>query len=405
MVEIRFARVIEAPSQGEPNTVYFVKAPLATAMDILVAGSDGVPVPLAVRAIGEGGYTDAQVRQVVAAALTAGTNVKIAVDPNAGTFTISATGSTAAADWQGITGKPTTLSGFGITDAQPLDADLTAIAALATAAFGRSMLTAADAPSMRTLLALGTAALATLGTNAGNALQLDGNGKVPANNLPEAILGAMKYQGTWDASANTPALASNPAATTKGFYYVVSVAGGTNLSGVTDWKVGDWAVSNGTTWDKVDSSDQVNSVAGLMGTITASGLRTALSLVIGTDVQAYDSDLQAIAALTTTAFGRGLLTLADATAVRASLAALGLANYVKDFNFSAAGSAIVGAEVAMTLAVNGAAIGSGALSYEKSTAAAPGTFASTTMPATLEAGARLRVTAGGAVYVQIGRTA
>jgi len=225
MVEIRFARVIEAPSQGEPNTVYFVKPPLATAMDILVAGSDGVPVPLAVRAIGEGGYTDAQVRQVVAAALTAGTNVKIAVDPNAGTITISATGSTAAVDWQGITGKPTTLSGFGITDAQPLDADLTAIAALATAAFGRSMLTAVDAPAARTLLALGSAALATLGTNAGNALQLDGNGKVPTNALPEAILGAMKYQGTWDASANSPALTTNPAASTKGFYYVVSTAG------------------------------------------------------------------------------------------------------------------------------------------------------------------------------------
>jgi len=278
MVGIRFTRVIEAPSQGEPNTVYFVKPPLATEMDILVAGSDGVPVPLAVRAIGEGGYTDAQVRQVVAAALTAGTNVKIAIDQNAGTFTISATGSTAAADWQSITGKPTTLNGFGITDAQPLDADLTAIAALATAAFGRSMLTAADAPAMRSLLALGTAALATLGTNAGNALQLDGNGKVPTNNLPEAILGAMKYQGTWDASANAPTLSASPAATTKGFYYVVSVAGATNLSGVTDWKVGDWAVSNGTTWDKVDSSDQVNSVAGLMGTISAAALKGALNL-------------------------------------------------------------------------------------------------------------------------------
>ena len=33
--------------------------------------------------------------------------------------------------WGAISGKPTTISGFGITDAQPLDTDLTAIAALA----------------------------------------------------------------------------------------------------------------------------------------------------------------------------------------------------------------------------------------------------------------------------------
>ena len=38
--------------------------------------------------------------------------------------------------WASITGKPTTLSGFGITDAQPLDSDLTAIAALTHAADG-----------------------------------------------------------------------------------------------------------------------------------------------------------------------------------------------------------------------------------------------------------------------------
>lgn len=33
-------------------------------------------------------------------------------------------------DWNDVTGKPTTLSGYGITDGQPLDADLTAIAGL-----------------------------------------------------------------------------------------------------------------------------------------------------------------------------------------------------------------------------------------------------------------------------------
>jgi hypothetical protein len=42
--------------------------------------------------------------------------------------------------------------------AQPSDSDLTAIAALATSAFGRSLLTLVDAPAARTALALGSAA-------------------------------------------------------------------------------------------------------------------------------------------------------------------------------------------------------------------------------------------------------
>jgi len=48
--------------------------------------------------------------------------------------------------------NPTTLAGYGITDAQPLDSDLTAIAALTTQAFGRSLLTQADAAAARTTI-------------------------------------------------------------------------------------------------------------------------------------------------------------------------------------------------------------------------------------------------------------
>ena len=44
-----------------------------------------------------------------------------------------------------ITSTPTTLSGYGISDAQPLDSDLTSIAALTTTSYGRSQLALADA--------------------------------------------------------------------------------------------------------------------------------------------------------------------------------------------------------------------------------------------------------------------
>lgn len=87
---------------------------------------------------------------------------------------------------------------------------------------------------------------------------LDGDTKVPISNLPDAVLGAVKYQGTWDASTNTPTLVSGTG--TEGHYYIVSVAGTTNIDGNSDWQIGDWIVFNGTAWEKIDNSDKVSSV-------------------------------------------------------------------------------------------------------------------------------------------------
>jgi hypothetical protein len=95
---------------------------------------------------------------------------------------------------------------------------------------------------------------------------LDAGGKVPVSELPAAVLGALSYQGTWNASTNTPTLASGTG--TKGYYYVVAVAGSTNLDGITDWLVGDWAVYNGTAWQKVDNTETVTSVNGQTGAVT-----------------------------------------------------------------------------------------------------------------------------------------
>ena len=115
-----------------------------------------------------------------------------------------------------------------------------------------------------TIIGLGTAAEKDVGVANGVA-SLDSGGKVPVSELPAAVLGALSYQGTWNASTNTPTLASGVGV--KGYYYVVSVAGSTDLDGITDWKVGDWAVYNGTAWQKVDNTDQVTSVNGQTGTV------------------------------------------------------------------------------------------------------------------------------------------
>ena len=92
---------------------------------------------------------------------------------------------------------------------------------------------------------------------------LDAGGKVPTSQIPQ--MGDLNYQGTWNATTNSPTLTSSTG--TKGYYYVVSVAGTTNLDGITDWQVGDWAVFNGTVWQKIDNTDAVTSVNGFTGAV------------------------------------------------------------------------------------------------------------------------------------------
>jgi hypothetical protein len=78
-------------------------------------------------------------------------------------------------------------------------------------------------------------------------------------------IGALVFQGTWDAATNNPTLVSSVG--NKGDYYVVSVAGTTNLNGITDWQLGDYAVFNGAVWQKVDNTDLVISVNGQTGAV------------------------------------------------------------------------------------------------------------------------------------------
>jgi hypothetical protein len=92
-------------------------------------------------------------------------------------------------------------------------------------------------------------------------------------------IGALNYKGTWNASTNTPALASGVG--TKGDYYVVSVAGTTALDGISNWGVGDWVTFNGSVWQRVEGGADLNGVnLSVSGTSTLSGLTasTVLSL-------------------------------------------------------------------------------------------------------------------------------
>ena len=83
---------------------------------------------------------------------------------------------------------------------------------------------------------------------------LDINNKIPLSEIPDSILGQLKYMGVWNFGSGLPTGAQ------KGNYWITSVSGN-------GYEVGDWAVYNGTSFDKVDNTDAVSSVAGRTGNV------------------------------------------------------------------------------------------------------------------------------------------
>ena len=94
--------------------------------------------------------------------------------------------------------------------------------------------------------------------------------------------GALVYRGVWDAT-NPPAGGSPTLADgvgLKGDYYVVGAAGVQDLgSGPIDFNPADWAVYDGTIWQKADHTDAVSSVFGRLGAVIAALGDYAASLV------------------------------------------------------------------------------------------------------------------------------
>jgi hypothetical protein len=133
--------------------------------------------------------------------------------------------------------------------------------------------------------------------------------------------GTLTYQGTWNASTNSPTLASGVG--TLNNYYVVSTAGSTNLDGITDWQIGDWAIFNGTVWQKIDNSEvtYVSNVATGTG-LTGGPITTTGTIAISNTTVTAASYGAANTVGTFTVNAQGQLTAAANAAIAISVGAV-----------------------------------------------------------------------------------
>ena len=193
-------------------------------------------------------------------------------------------------------------------------------------------------------------ALTGFGASSGIAT-LDSTGKLTPAQIPASLVGALVYQGVWNASTNTPAITSSVG--TKGNYYKVSVAGATLIDGNSQWNIGDTIVFDGATWDKIDGiANEVISIAGTASQITASASSGVITLSLPATINVNTSGNAATAtsagsattATTATNLAGGLaneLVMQSAAGTTTFLAAPTVANTSPVFNGTSIGWASV----------------------------------------------------------------
>jgi len=122
---------------------------------------------------------------------------------------------------------------------------------------------------------------------------------ITRDNFLSGITGALIYQGTWDAGGNSPDITG---VTTKGYYYVANTAGNQTLSGNSiSFAIGDWAIYNGTKWEKLTNSTTVGVTQfnGRNGVVTPANndysalmiANTAAGSITSSDVQGAINEL------------------------------------------------------------------------------------------------------------------
>ena len=206
--------------------------------------------------------------------------------------------------------------------------------------------------------------------------------------------GSLTYQSTWDANSNTPFLQSSVG--TKGFYYVVSVAGSTNLNGITSWKVGDWAVFDGNVWEKVDNQT---------GAVTSVNGQTGIVVLGASDVGATPNTAYVIAGTGLSGGGRltGNVTLTNAGVLtfntRTGNITLTSADVASALGFTpGTGNGSVTSVATGTGLTGGPITGSGTISLANTTVTA-GTYGNATINGVFTVDAQGRITSASNVTI------
>jgi hypothetical protein len=120
------------------------------------------------------------------------------------------------------------------------------------------------------------------------------------------IVSGLQFQELWDANTDTPNLST--ATPSNGDFWIVKIAGTTNLSGITSWAVGDWAIyivpagGGASFWQKVDNStsltgtgtgNQVAKWSGLGASdVLTDSIITSTATAVGINVLAPVSELE-----------------------------------------------------------------------------------------------------------------
>lgn len=142
---------------------------------------------------------------------------------------------------------------------------------------------------------------------------LDSGGHVPVSQIPDAIIHTLKFKGTFDGSLITSSdedldgLTAIPAASSsnEGFFFV-STAPHTSFD--IDYLVGDWVISLGTSWQKIDNTDAISSFNGRLGAVVLndtdlsevlSGLTPKTTLVDADTLAVLDSEASGALKITT----------------------------------------------------------------------------------------------------------
>lgn len=122
---------------------------------------------------------------------------------------------------------------------------------------------------------------------------LGGDSRILPSLLPDWLMGQLLYGGTVDGSSvatvsaafkdrygtdgDTVTLNASNASQYEGVYFIASADASSGVVQSLGVRTGDWVVSNGLAWTKIDNTDSVSSVAGLTGVISKAALQTALS--------------------------------------------------------------------------------------------------------------------------------